>query len=386
MRTLFLISAALAAAPALAAIGPLSPSTSSERVQSGTTSTGTKWSARSMMVGQTSTLAFPGDYAPSRPGKDGLVFLELDSGFCSGSLLKGGNAILTAAHCVADGNGQVVATSGRAWFWNGVGPVADPFYDLQPGPTAVNIGSIFVAPGYTGEVIDHNDLAIIFLNGAAPDFATEYLLAALADPTGIDFNVAGFGNRGTSGATGSSGGTFGKLREGDNKFEYALGNAAFGDGWAVELEEPLSQISDSWVSDFDRIGFAANDTSCLVTGGLFGTGTTFCDNAGVGLREVGVAGGDSGGPQFVNGKIVSVTSYGLTFGSGFGDFGGGLNSGWGEFSGYAPVFRNRDWIQSLVPLAFIPEPATWGLMIAGFGMVGAAARRRRSSDLARTTA
>ncbi|MCS6986475.1 MAG: PEPxxWA-CTERM sorting domain-containing protein [Sphingomonadaceae bacterium] len=30
----------------------------------------------------------------------------------------------------------------------------------------------------------------------------------------------------------------------------------------------------------------------------------------------------------------------------------------------------------------VPEPATWGLMIAGFGLVGAALRRRRATVLA----
>lgn len=346
--------------------------------------------ARSLMVGQTSTQVVPpGDpiYLPSRPAKDGLVFLEVDfgslgTGFCSGSLMAGGKAILTAAHCVADSNGQIAAVGGNAYFYGGP---ADPFYDLDfgftPGIERVGLGAIHVAPGYTGDVIDHNDLAIIFLGGAAPDFAVEYLLSALADPTGIDFNVAGFGNRGISGATGAAPGSFGRLREGDNMFEYALGNASFAGGWAGLLGEPLSQISDSWVSDFDRVGFAANDTSCRVTGGLLGTGSTFCDT-GVGAREVGVAGGDSGGPQFVDGRIVSVTSYGLTFGSAFGDFTGNLDSSWGEFSGYAPVYRNRDWIEGLVAGAFgdtgvVPEPATWAMMIAGFGLVGASLRRRQ---------
>jgi hypothetical protein len=288
--------------------------------------------------------------------------------------MKGGTAIITAAHCVADGSGTIVANAGRAWFWNGVGPNSDPFYDLEPGPTAVNIGAVHVAPGYTGDVIDHNDVAIIFLAGAAPSFAKEYMLSALADPTGVGFNVAGFGNRGTSGATGASPGSFGRLREGDNIFDYRLGDAAFGGAWATVLDAPLSQISDSWVSDFDRVGFAANDTACLVAQAL-GGGSGFCDT-GVGPREVGVAGGDSGGPQFVGGKIVSVTSYGLTFGVPFGDFAAGLNSSWGEFSGYAPVYRNRAWIEGLVAGAFVPEPATWAMMIIGFGAVGFAARRK----------
>jgi hypothetical protein len=390
MRSIFLSMTMLAAVPAAANI-PLRAEPRVATVQNlpaldrraaGTTSSGVSWEARSMMVGQTSTLtlAAGGDpiYLPSRPGKDGVAFLETNAGFCSASLMRGGTAILTAAHCVTDTSGNIIANSGFAYFYPGP---QDPFYDLDfgftPGIQRVAIGSVHVAPGYTGDVIDHNDLAIIFLAGAAPDFAIEYALAGLANPTGVNFNVAGFGNRGTSGAFGANPGSFGRLREGDNKFEYALGNPLFGDGWATELEEPFSQISDSWVSDFDRVGFAANDTSCLVTGGLFGTGTTFCDNLGVGAREVGVAGGDSGGPQFVNGRIVSVTSYGLTFGSGFGDFGGGLNSGWGEFSGYAPVFRNRAWIESLVPGAFVPEPGTWAMLIAGFGLVGFAARRRR---------
>jgi hypothetical protein len=348
---------------------------------------GLAWQARSMMVGQTSTLTVAAGgnpiYLPDRPGKNGVAFLETNAGFCSASLMRGGKALITAAHCVANESGEIIANAGFAYFYPGP---ADPFYDLDfgivPGIERVSIGAVHVAPGYTGDVIDHNDVAIIFLDGAAPDFAIEYALMGLADPTSVNFNVAGFGNRGTSGAAGANPGSFGRLREGDNMFEYALGNPVFGNAWAVALGEPLSQISDSWVSDFDRVGFAANDTSCLVTqnepsfAGL-GLGTTFC-NTGLGPTEVGVAGGDSGGPQFVDGRIVSVTSYGLTFFSAYGDVNNVLNSSWGEFSGYAPVFRNRAWIESLVPGAFVPEPGTWAMLIAGFGMVGFAARRRRN--------
>lgn len=392
MRALFVAALALAVAtPALAAemrVSATDARMGSDRTVSGTFN-GVSWEARTLIVGQTSTFFVPpGDpiYLPSRPGKDGLAFLEINFGsagigYCSGSLMAGGTAILTAAHCVADTSGKIAAVGGFAYFYPGPN---DPFYDLdfglEPGIQRVGLGTVHVAPGYTGDVIDHNDLAIIFLAGAAPSFAVEYLLDDLSDPTGVNFNVAGFGNRGSGGAAGASPGTFGRLREGDNMFEYALGNPLFGGGWAGLLGEPLSQISDSWVSDFDRVDFAANDTSCLVTGGLLGTGATFCDT-GLDPREVGVAGGDSGGPQFVGGKIVSVTSYGLTFGSSFGDFGGGLNSGWGEFSGYAPVFRNRSWIERLVPGAFgddpDPVPAPASLALLGLGLAMVAARRAR---------
>ncbi len=35
-----------------------------------------------------------------------------------------------------------------------------------------------------------------------------------------------------------------------------------------------------------------------------------------------------------------------------------------------------------ISLNAVPEPATWGLMIVGFGVVGAAARRRRIAAVA----
>ncbi len=38
------------------------------------------------------------------------------------------------------------------------------------------------------------------------------------------------------------------------------------------------------------------------------------------------------------------------------------------------------------PLGGVPEPASWALMIAGFGLVGATARRRRSTCIAERTA
>ena len=39
-----------------------------------------------------------------------------------------------------------------------------------------------------------------------------------------------------------------------------------------------------------------------------------------------------------------------------------------------------------VSVTMVPEPAAWGLMVAGFGMIGAAARRRTKSTLAHVSA
>jgi len=88
--------------------------------------------------------------------------------------------------------------------------------------------------------------------------------------------------------------------------------------------------------------------------------------------------------SYSSGGIINVVDLGLNFSVGadgllrlefwedFVDFPGDWDGIWesGTLS-----------IQYAAPEAVIPEPATWGLMIAGFGLVGFAARRRRMVPL-----
>ena len=92
------------------------------------------------------------------------------------------------------------------------------------------------------------------------------------------------------------------------------------------------------------------------------------------LQRVGVAGGDSGGPNFINGLISGVNSYGLSFGANFGDGTAGLNSSFGEFSGYVPTYIHADFINA----ALVPEPGTYLLMALGLAGVAGVARRRKA--------
>ncbi|MDP5190301.1 PEP-CTERM sorting domain-containing protein, partial [Rheinheimera baltica] len=99
--------------------------------------------------------------------------------------------------------------------------------------------------------------------------------------------------------------------------------------------------------------------------------------------EVGVAGGDSGGPNFINGLISGINSYGLSFGTNFGDIGGGLNSSFGEFSGYVPTFIHADFIRAAmvnVPVVAVSEPSMLALMSLGLFSIGASARRRKTGS------
>jgi hypothetical protein len=300
---------------------------------------------------------------------------------CSGSLLGDRRSIATAGHCVSSGGGVEDAdlVNTTAYFWD-YATQGDDRVALNPEATAIDVTDYFVNSKYTGEVIDQNDIAVLTLSEYAPEFAQSYDLYANGDLTGKSFNVAGYGGRsGIGGDTGVSPlSSTGWLREGDNRYDFRMGDADFDDGtghsiWEQVLAGDHGELDYSYVSDFDN-GLFANDASCqAVVFGLGGPATAKYCNGGLGLREVGVAGGDSGGPGFIDGRLASINSYGLTFGSDFGDVDNALNSSFGEFSGYVPIFLHEKFIRT----AMVPEPSTWALMIGGFGLAGASLRRRR---------
>jgi hypothetical protein len=351
---------------------------------------GLAWEATSRIIGMTptSSVALPGSggggnaiFKPAA-NKSGVVALIMDYGggnrfICSGSLMADRVSILTAAHCVSDGFGTAGPLTTTAYFFTGDADERTPF---SPNAKAVEVSKIMVNSGYTGEVIDQNDIAVLRLKTGV--FGVDAYDLHGGDLFGEQFNVAGYGGRSTIGGAFGVNSRTGFLREGDNNYDYSWGNSQFGgfftdrDGNGVNFFG-LAEIENSWVSDFDS-GLAANDVSCRIAAAV-GASPGFGCGTGVGAREVGVAGGDSGGPQFINGRISSVTSYGLTFGTGFGDCRAGLNSSCGEYSGYVPVNIHRDFIASAMA---VPEPSSWAMLIAGFGLVGATARRRRNVSAA----
>lgn len=358
---------------------------------------GMTWEARSTVIGQTATsdVLLPrndigGGSAIYKPSADkgGVVSLIMQysdgSAFiCSGSLLKDGRSIATAAHCVSDGAGTVSAglTKTTAYFYAGNPDARTPF---QAGGTAIDVSQYFIKGAYTGEVIDQNDIAVLRLETDAPTSVLRYELDTNTDLTGKVFNVAGYGTRstvgGAAGNTAPAGARTGYLREGDNRYDYAWGNSLF-QGFFTDRDPATGEnffgtadVEHSFVSDFDN-GLRAQDQSRRIANGLgLGLiGNANFDDVGLGDREVGIAGGDSGGPGFINGKLASINSYGLTFGANFGDFGGGLNSGWGEFSGYVPIYLHANWINGLL----VPEPESLSLVFAALALTGAVTRRRK---------
>lgn len=358
---------------------------------------GIDWTASNKIVavGSTATVAGGGNpiYLAQAPKYSGVVGLTMeyangDVFVCSGSLLGDRQSILTAGHCVSGGPGSEQPVTVSAYFYNG--DASDPTYYLdlfgQPlgaGVTKQSVVDVFVNPNYTGEVIDQNDIAVLRLDNLAPAWAASYELYS-GDLIGEQFNIVGYGGRSDGGGNvGVNLGT-GRRRQAENVYDYTWGDAAFGGlftspdvigcgGIGTNWFCGDADIEYSYLADFDN-GLLKNDIACLTA--VFIGGATpssqFCTQ-GVGIMEGTSAGGDSGGPEFIDGKIASVTSYGLTFGAFYGDIDNSLNDTFGEFGGYVSTAQHRNFILSVMS---VPEPATWLQMIAGFALLGGALRTR----------
>lgn len=340
------------------------------------------WTARNLIVSQTSTATLSSGgsplYTAPMPQYSGVASLlvEYEKGLfqCTGSLLPDRLSILSAAHCFTpdhDKTGALLGTT--AFFYGGNDP--DTVVASSPSSTEITISQLFIHPQYTGEVIDHHDVAVLRLAAEAPSFAASYGLGPANSLTGADFNVAGYGARSNGGGSVGANLGVGILRQGNNRLDFRFGDPDFNGAWQTTLNQPLSVTGFTYLADFDN-GLLAQDSSCKVAEALMLDGPKYCD-LGRGYLEASVAGGDSGGPQFdADFNIISVTSFGITFGPDFGDIDGTqdkplLNSSFGEFGGFAPIYYNRSFIEA--SMVQVPGP----LPIAGLPVLLGFSRRLR---------
>lgn len=248
---------------------------------------------------------------------------------CTGVLLNNGRDILTAAHCLTDDQGNLVATSSFSLFQTA--------YDSASLPS----NSFTVHPGWDGEFNTGNDIAIVHLGQLAPLGATAYEIYRGSDEVGQDVYKVGYGLSGT-GITGDDL-PAGTRRSGMNTYD------ALGDVFTGVLDTPPLPGSQL-VYDFDD-GSAAHDAFEFF--GLM-LGTRHIDNLGLGDDEVLAAPGDSGGPTFINNQIAGITSYGLrldNFAGNSSDIDGTRNSSFGEFVFDTRVSYYADWIDANLSIA-----------------------------------
>ena len=265
---------------------------------------------------------------------------------CSGSLLQsdplGGDndmIILTAAHCVdLNLDGTVDLASANVRFERTGGDQT----------ISVNVGQTMVAPGWDGQFLNGDDLAILVLNSApSPDVNRYTWDTNPADDIGGDANQVGYGRSGM-------------LSQGDilsSGTKRAIQNDRDGTADATAIAFGAGAITPGYgiVLDGDN-GLAANDACAIY--GLCAAGL------GNGINEGLSAGGDSGGPSF-NGvpdgnspdEVQLVTSWGGTFfGPVSADINLALDSSAGELSVHTRTSIYASWIESTLKMKNKFEP------------------------------
>jgi hypothetical protein len=255
---------------------------------------------------------------------------------CSAALLAESTevpVVLTAAHCVTDGTGNLNLLTATVTFEGAGGDQVIP----------VNIAWTQIHPNWAGEDVDlfgGNDIALLELESFPTDDPSgddidRYLIDRNAGddiglvPKDVGFGASGDGNTGAILPPGIK-------RASTNTYDE-------GDSWFIQLGIPTT-LGSTLVDDFDN-GNPLNDANGLI-------GLTV-DPVGRGLDEGLSAGGDSGGPHFNEAKLITaVTSWGAHFmggpAPGNPDIDGLLNSSFGEWSGDVRVATYAGWIDERI--------------------------------------
>lgn len=302
----------------------------------------------------------PGGFGGAFDGVAKLLFSNSTGNYvCSGSLLAGGQYVLTAAHCADD------FTSMTA--------------DFKLGSVSANVVSATVHSGWDGTLGTGADIAVLRLDRTITGI--EGFTLSNSNDVGKNILLAGYGVVGT----GSTGGIdFDRDAPGSlprdwrphfgyntiDITDYELTEGVFGPGSGVNT------YGETYVFDFDDGTAAHNALDRLkADNGASWAGSS----TGLGSSEALTAGGDSGGGDFFwDGSrwvLTGVHSYGWGLCGYLTDCDvlDGTNSSYGDLSGSTAVFSHKDWIDSVTA---VPEPETYALMLAGLFVVAAVARRR----------
>lgn len=306
----------------------------------------------------------PGDTFNGVAGAlDGTARLLFGNYICSGTLLAGGQYVLTAAHCADD-----FANTGMTVDFGVVNDV--------PAIT-LNVVEAWVHPGWNGSLATGADIAIVKLETKVD--IKGFKLSSTND-VGKTMLITGYGTTSTGDSTTSPGwNEWGYAHYGYNQADVTSND--FLDAFDGSGD---NTYGEEYVFDFDvynssgRVYPRYNTLQRVANL----TGNLWSSSVGLGENEAIIAGGDSGGGDFVwNGSewlLSGVHSWGWNFCTGRVlpncDFRPGATSSYGDLSGSTAVYSHIEWIESIT--GPIPEPGTYAMMLAGLAAIAGVARRR----------
>lgn len=295
-------------------------------------------------------------------GFDGVARLlfqtPLGGMVCSGTLLAGGTHVLTAAHCADDFSAMTI----QFGVYNDVARATR------------GVAQTHLHPGWTGTLGVGADIALLKLD--APVLDIQGFRISTRNDLGKDFLIMGYGTTTVgSSAVNSHWGDWGYGHWGRNTAD-VLGSVFNHTLWG----DAPSPWGEEYVADYDSVLDGDRHNTLQRIANAYGSGA-WSSGTGLGNEEALIAGGDSGGPDFVwSGSewlISGVHSWGWqicpdAWGC---DLSKSNAASWGDLSGSTAVFSHAAWIQGIT--SAVPEPQPGSLLLCGLLALGLLQRQRR---------